>query len=45
MDHVTRTAQAVSRTVPLEIVDAEGGVTTLQADLSYAPADPFAVGG
>jgi hypothetical protein len=43
MDHVTQTAQAVRQTVPLELVDAEGDVTRLEADLSYDPADPFAV--
>ena len=44
MDHVTQTAQAVRQTVPLELVDAEGDVTRLEADLSYDPADPFANG-
>jgi hypothetical protein len=43
MDHVTQTAQAVRQTVPLELVDAEGELTTLEADLSYDPTDPFAV--
>ncbi len=43
MDHMTQTAQAVSQTLPLELVDAEGGVTRLEADFSYDPVDPFAV--
>ncbi|HET8602811.1 MAG TPA: SsgA family sporulation/cell division regulator [Marmoricola sp.] len=43
MDHVTQTAQAVSQTVSLELVDAEGDVTTLEADFCYQPSDPFAV--
>jgi hypothetical protein len=43
MDHMTQTAQVVRRTLPLEIVDAEGGATTLEADFRYDPADPFAV--
>jgi hypothetical protein len=43
MDRMMQTAQVVTRTVPLELVDAEGGTTRLEADLGYDPADPFAV--
>lgn len=43
MDHVTQTARAVSQTLPLDLVDAEGGTTRLEADFSFDPADPFAV--
>ena len=43
MDHMTQTAQAVRQTLPLELVDAEGGAATLEADFGYDPADPFAV--
>jgi hypothetical protein len=43
MDHTTQMAQAVRQTLPLELVDAEGGAATLEADFGYDPADPFAV--
>jgi hypothetical protein len=43
MDHMTQTAQVVRQTVPLELVDAEGGAAVLEADFRYDPADPFAV--
>lgn len=43
MDHVTQTAQVVNQRVLLELVDAEGAVTSLEADFRYEPADPFAV--
>lgn len=43
MDHVTQTAQAVIQTLLLELVDAAGDVTGLEADFRYEPADPFAV--
>jgi hypothetical protein len=43
MDHVTQTAQAVTQTFLLELVDAKGDVTGLEADFRYDPADPFAV--
>lgn len=43
MDHMTQAAQVVRQSLPLELVDAEGGAARLEADFSFDPADPFAV--
>lgn len=39
----TRTAQVVTELVELELVDPQGDATSLEADLVFDPADPFAV--
>jgi hypothetical protein len=39
----TRTAQVVTELVELEFVDPQGDATSLEADLVFDPADPFAV--
>jgi hypothetical protein len=39
----TKTAQVVSETVELEFVDQQGEATSIEADLVFDPADPFAI--
>jgi hypothetical protein len=44
MDFRTKqTAAAVTQTVTLELIDAAGGATPLETELTYDPQDPFAV--
>jgi hypothetical protein len=39
----TKTAQVVSETVELEFVDPQGEATSIEADLVFDPADPYAI--
>ena len=39
----TKTAQVVTENVALEFVDPAGEATAIDADLVFAPADPYAV--
>ena len=39
----TKTAQVVTESVELEFVDPQGEATSIEADLVYDPADPYAV--
>jgi len=39
----TKTAQVVTENVALEFVDPQGEATAIDADLVFAPADPYAV--
>lgn len=39
----TRTAQVVTENVELEFVDLQGQASSLEADLVFDPADPYAV--
>src|SRR6476620_11773238 len=39
----TKTAQVVTENVELEFVDPQGGSTSIDADLVFDPADPYAV--
>ena len=39
----TKTAQVVTENVELEFVDPQGEATTIDADLVFDPADPYAV--
>jgi hypothetical protein len=38
-----KTAQIVTETVDLEFVDPQGDATSIEADLVFDPADPYAV--
>jgi hypothetical protein len=39
----TKTAQVVTENVELEFVDPQGEATSIEADLVFDPADPYAV--
>ena len=39
----TKTAQVITESVELEFVDPQGDATTIDADLVFDPADPYAV--
>src|SRR6478736_4377323 len=39
----TKTAQVVTESVELEFVDPQGEATSIDADLVFDPADPYAV--
>ena len=39
----TKTAQVITHNVDLEFVDPQGEATSIDADLVFDPADPFAV--
>ena len=39
----TKTAQVVTENVELELVDPQGEATSIESDLVFDPADPYAV--